>query len=282
MKHRLAAAGLGVLAAALVFVFMNRVSLDMRWVFLLGGVALFAAGLWLGSSPGAGIWTWLLLCLPLVGAFGYVALREFTPVWPHLLLWAIAGAAGLAVSRVFVRRPVLAAAAVLALAGGSVWYTARYLPAVISRALTHVRNEPAPAVALRDLDGRPIDTAAWKGKVVVLDFFSTWCAPCVAEMPPLQAARDQLGSRPDFVFLVVANDSGGDTPDSVRAFAARRGIRMPFAWDPGSFARKAFGFTGLPALAVLDRTGRIRLTHEGYNAADVNFREDLKRFATGL
>ena len=281
MKHRLAALGLGALALALVFGFMGRVSLDMRWVFLVGAFALFAAGLWLGRSPSTGIWTWILLCLPLVGVFGYVALREFTPVWPHLPLWGVAGAAGLAFPRAAARRPALAAAAVLVLAGGCVWYMARYLPAVISRALTHPRNEPAPAVALRDLDGRPIDTAAWRGKVVVLDFFSTWCAPCVAEMPQLQAARDHLQSRPDVVFLIVANDSGGDKPETVRAFAASRGIRLPFAWDPGSVAHKAFGFTGLPALAVIDRGGRVRLTHEGYNAADVNFREDLERFVAG-
>jgi peroxiredoxin len=282
MKHRLAALGLGALALALVFGFMSRVSLDMRWVFLVGAFALFASGLWLGRSPDSGLWTWILLCLPLVGVFGWVALRELPAVWPHLLLWAIAGAAGLAVSRAAGGRRALPATAALALAFGSAWYMASYLPMVISRALTHARNDPAPAVSLRNLDGQPIDTASWSGKVVVLDFFSTWCAPCVAEMPQLQAARDHLQSRPDIIFLVVANDSGGDKPENVRKFAADRGLRLPFAWDPGSVVHKAFGFTGLPALAVLDRTGRIRMTHEGYNAADVNFREDLERLAAGL
>jgi len=98
-KHRLAALGLGALALALVFGFMSSVSLDMRWVFLVGAVALFASGLWLGRPPDSGLWTWILLCLPLVGVFGWVALRELPAVWPHLLLWAVAGAAGLAVSR---------------------------------------------------------------------------------------------------------------------------------------------------------------------------------------
>ena len=282
MKHRLAAFGLGLLALALVFGFMSFVSLDMRWVFAVGAIALFVFGALLGASPRAGVDTWLLLTVPLAAAFGFVAVREFRPVWPHALLWLVSGGVGIAWSRSAGRRRIVAAAVGLALAAGSLWYTGRYLPRVISEALTHRRNDPAPSFALRDLDGRPIDAAAWNGKVVVLDFFSTWCAPCVAELPELQRARDDLRARDDVVFLVVANDSGGDRPPSVRAFAEKRGVRLPFAWDPGSAVHKAFGFTGLPALVVLDRSGRVRMTHEGYNAADVEFRRDLERFLESL
>ncbi|HEY1252203.1 MAG TPA: TlpA disulfide reductase family protein [Thermoanaerobaculia bacterium] len=283
MKHFAAALGLGLLALALVFGFMSVVSLDVRLVFAVGVLALFASGLWLGRSPRRSVWTWLLLTAPLAIGFGSVALRELPFLWPHVALWALCAAAGIGwvSARHAGRRRHLAAAGVLALGAVGLWYGTRYLPAVISKTLTRLRNDPAPSFALSDLDGRPIDAASWRDKVVVLDFFSTYCAPCVAELPQLQRARAELRS-PDIVFLVVANDSGGDDPAAVRAFAAKRGIDLAFAWDPGSVVHKAFGFTGLPALVVLDRAGRVRMRHEGYNAADVNFRDDLERFAASL
>ena len=74
---------------------------------------------------------------------------------------------------------------------------------------------------------------------------------------------------------MVANDSGGDTPESIRAFVEGRDLDVPFVYDPGGKAHKAFGFAGLPGLVVIDRTDRIRFTREGYNAAEHNFLENL-------
>ena len=169
-KHRLAALGLGALALALVFGFMSSVSLDMRWVFLVGAVALFASGLWLGRPPDSGLWTWILLCLPLVGVFGWVALRELPAVWPHLLLWAIAGAAGLAVSRAAAGRRALPAAAAVALAFASAWYMASYLPMVISRALTKCNvslrvGAPLTSSSRNLRKASPMTASFWVGSI---------------------------------------------------------------------------------------------------------------------
>ena len=81
---------------------------------------------------------------------------------------------------------------------------------------------------------------------------------------------------------MVASDAGGDTPERFKSFVGRRHITLPLAYDLGGKAHAAFGFTGVPALVVLDRTGRVRLTHEGYNASEMNFRRDLVRFLRTL
>jgi thiol-disulfide isomerase/thioredoxin len=117
---------------------------------------------------------------------------------------------------------------------------------------------------------------------VVLDFFATWCAPCIAELPELEEVRRHFAGRDDVTLLVVANDSGNDTRDSIRAFVAKRGLELEFAYDPGGKAHKAFGFAGLPGLVVIDRAGRIRLTREGYNSAESGFRKSLEDLVESL
>ena len=82
--------------------------------------------------------------------------------------------------------------------------------------------------------------------------------------------------------MVVASDVGGDTPERFKSFVERRHVKLPLAYDAGGKAHAAFGFSGVPALAVLDRSGRVRLTHQGYNASEMNFRRDLIRFLETL
>jgi len=99
--------------------------------------------------------------------------------------------------------------------------------------------------------------------------------------PAFLSVHAELRDESDIEFVVVASDVDGDTPERLKSFAQRH-ITLPLAYYPGGKAHKAFGLTGVPTLVVLDRMGRMRFTHEGYNASEMNFRRDLVQFLKTL
>lgn len=84
------------------------------------------------------------------------------------------------------------------------------------------------------------------------------------------------------IFVLVGTNKGGDTPDRVRAFAQHRHISLSVAFDPEQATMHAFGLNGFPNLVVIDRTGRVRLTHTGYNSSETSFRSDLTQLLQSL
>jgi peroxiredoxin len=152
----------------------------------------------------------------------------------------------------------------------------------MKRAFTHVTNAEAPQFTLQPITPGAVPTGATPGKILVLDFFATWCSPCIAELPELERLRADLQTNRDLQFVLVGTNSGGDTPERVRAFAQRRHISLPVAFDPERRAQQAFGLNGFPSLVVIDRTGRVRLTHQGYNSSETTFRYDLCQLLQSL
>lgn len=118
------------------------------------------------------------------------------------------------------------------------------------------KRPPAPPITGELLDGTPFDAAAWRGKVVVVNFWGSWCAPCRAEAPDLQAtylATRDLGV--EFLGVDVQ-----DSRDKAKAFQDGFGITYPSLFDPPS--RLALGFADVPpnvvpATILLDRGMRI-------------------------
>ena len=120
------------------------------------------------------------------------------------------------------------------------------------------------------------------GVPAVLDFFATWCSPCIAELPELERLRANLQTNRDIEFVLVGTNKGGDTAERVRAFAQRRHISLPVAFDPEQRTMRAFRVNGFPTLVVIDRTGRLRLTHSGYNSSETSFSHDLTQLLQSL
>ncbi len=276
------ALGIGLATAATTVAVILWVTNDMRLMLLLGAVGLFGGALWAGSSRRGGVVGFLLLNLPLLLLFGSQVVPEMPSLWPHMALWFALALLGWLGFRAQGRSSRTAIAAVAILAAVGSWYAFAYVPGAISNSLVRLQDEPAPEFAFDNLQGDAYPVASLEGKVVVLDFFATWCAPCIAELPEIDAIHRRYASAPDVEVLVVANDSGGDTPEGIREFLAGRELEVPFLYDPGGKAHKAFGFAGLPGLVVIDRAHRVRLTREGYNAAEHDFQENLAEMIESL
>jgi peroxiredoxin len=110
----------------------------------------------------------------------------------------------------------------------------------------------APAFSLPALDGQAVDLASFGGKVVVLNFWATWCPPCVAEMPSLQRLERALSPEG----LAVVTVSTDEDEAALRRFVKEHGLTLPVLRDPGGrVAAREYRTTGYPETFVLDRTG---------------------------
>ncbi len=113
---------------------------------------------------------------------------------------------------------------------------------------------PAPPDAFTDLAGNPVRLADFEGRVVLLNFWATWCAPCVREMPALDRLQAALGDR-GLAVVAVSIDRGAKV---IPPFAKRLGLaRLGLYHDPEGALFQAFGVTGLPATFLIGRQGQI-------------------------
>ena len=121
----------------------------------------------------------------------------------------------------------------------------------------------APAFSLPRADkiGEKVDLGKLRGKVVVLDFWATTCAPCRAEMLVLEALARRMGRRG---VEVVGVSAGGEPLGEVAAFVKRRGTPYAIAVDPDGAITTSYRVRSLPTLYVIDAAGRITASHVGY------------------
>lgn len=113
--------------------------------------------------------------------------------------------------------------------------------------------QDAPSFSVRDLSGKTVSLEEYRGKVVLLDFWATWCSPCVASMPKLQKLHAKYAAK-GFAVVGVAIDEGG--AKTVAPVVAKRKVTYPvlLATEP---TWKAYDVKTLPALFLVDRQGRI-------------------------
>src|SRR6202140_3742085 len=110
-----------------------------------------------------------------------------------------------------------------------------------------------PDFSMKDLQGREISSADLRGKVVLIDFWATWCEPCKKEMPGYQRLLDRYGSR-GFAVVGFKFDMMMDTEDPV-LFAKKNGVRYPLAVAAEDLKQKFGGIQGLPTTLLYDREG---------------------------
>jgi peroxiredoxin len=110
---------------------------------------------------------------------------------------------------------------------------------------------PAPGFLLNDSDGKVVRLDDLRGKVVLLNFWATWCPPCRLEMPSLEALQRQLGPRGLAVLAVASRDN----PGAVRSFFNEHRLSFPALLDPDAHAYGVYAVWSLPTTFVIDKQG---------------------------
>jgi thiol-disulfide isomerase/thioredoxin len=122
-----------------------------------------------------------------------------------------------------------------------------------------VRNpDPAPDFKLTALDGKPITLAALQGKVVLLNFWATWCGPCRAEIPDLVALQERYQGRLQIIGLNVDDEEA-----DIKQYVQETGINYPVAMTSNEVRIQFGGIPALPTSFVLDTEGRVVQKHVG-------------------
>ncbi|MEL6183631.1 MAG: TlpA disulfide reductase family protein [Myxococcota bacterium] len=151
---------------------------------------------------------------------------------------------------------VLCLLAAVGLAGRRVWEIASGTPPPVA-------GQPAPLFTAPLLEGGSFDLEGARGKVLLIDFWATWCPPCVASLPHLERIHGDFADR-DFAVIGVNQEPGDEA--RVRAFVAGKGLSFPTVMDAGEVGAR-YGVTSLPTTYLVDREGRVRAVFRGLVSA---------------
>ena len=114
--------------------------------------------------------------------------------------------------------------------------------------------DKAPAFVLKNLDGKEVASSEYAGKVVLLNFWATWCPPCQAEIPALNSLHNDYKSKGVEVVGISVDEDG---PEAVKAFAVQRGIDYPILMSSDAVIEAYGGIRGIPTTFLISRDGKI-------------------------
>ncbi len=125
---------------------------------------------------------------------------------------------------------------------------------------------PAPQFTLAARGGHSVSLAQYRGKVVMINFWASWCGPCRQEMPLLESIYKRY-NRLGFTLLGVNVE-----PDSKAAeeWLKDTPVSFPILFDTDSAVSKLYEVAGMPSTVIIDRTGKLRMVHRGYKPGDEN------------
>jgi cytochrome c biogenesis protein CcmG/thiol:disulfide interchange protein DsbE len=127
----------------------------------------------------------------------------------------------------------------------------------------------APAFSLKNSDHQSRTLASYKGHVVLINFWASWCAPCQQELPELDRLAAQYAKRGLRVVAINVDEDSANGQESLYKLGLNA-PRLEVLWDPRSKVVSAFDIQNLPASFILDTHGKIRFIHSGYQFADLS------------
>ena len=118
---------------------------------------------------------------------------------------------------------------------------------------------PAPDFTLTSLDGKKVRLSDLRGKIVLINFWATWCAPCRLEMPLIQERAERYSSQ-----LAVLGVNFDEPQDQVQSFVDELGLRFDVLLDPGAQVQDLYQVRGYPTSLFVDEAGIVRFIHIGF------------------
>jgi peroxiredoxin len=134
-------------------------------------------------------------------------------------------------------------------------------------------GDMVPSFKCRTIDGKTIDISKLRGKVIMINFFATWCPPCNLELPVLQSdIWDKYKNNPSFVLIILGREHN---EKEVTEFVKSKNFTMPFAADPDRNIYKLFATQYIPRNIIVDRDGRVIYQNRGYTKEEFDEIEKL-------
>lgn len=140
------------------------------------------------------------------------------------------------------------------------------LLAIALPALAITQSSPAPDFTLTARGGKTVSLSQFKGQVVMINFWATWCGPCRQEMPLLESIHKKYGKM-GFTLLGVNVEPD---PKAAEAWLKETPVSFPVLFDTKSEVSTLYSVSGMPSTVIIDRKGTIRMIHRGYKPGDEN------------
>lgn len=129
-------------------------------------------------------------------------------------------------------------------------------------------GDDAPSFRARTLNGNEtISNADLAGKVVFVDFWASWCPPCLKSLPEFEQLQTSFSGRGDVVVLAINLD---ENPEDAQDFVDNLNVTYKILEDKEGVIPESFGVNAMPTSYIIDKTGTIRYVHSGYKSGDVN------------
>ena len=271
-------------AVVLAVSFITREHQDIRSFLLATCIAFFVAA-HLRANPRRGR-LWLTVLLVALGGIAPVVTMNrlgiaFTaqPFIVSFLLMSVSAAIlGMGIRWLNARAGTGYAAALGCLSAVAILATVFVaIPRWIENGAYRSVNQEIRPFSIETLSGKKLSSEDWKGRVIVLSFWATWCTPCQTELPEIAALQAKYRDNPNVLIFALNSGNHGEAPAKAQAYLTKRNLMLNPAidsfgvapdedsWGP---AAKSLSVTSLPALYVLDRSGRLRVIHLDYDSSE--------------
>jgi thiol-disulfide isomerase/thioredoxin len=262
------------LAAFFLFILGDafiHLAADLRLCILSLAVLYLAAGFVRGQGGPGKIWLKGLL----VSSGGSLVLlvllwgQLLHPIVVMLLVIAnLSAICGVRARRLWLRSASRAALMILVPLSALALVVVTTIPGLATRIATRQISAAAPLFSITKLDGTVLNSAEFRGRVVVLDYWATWCPACRREMPELEKLYRRYQGNSRVSFWAVDVQDGGETPEKARAYMQNAGYTLPIAVGSETSSEALLKPEGFPSLVIIDTLGRVRLIHAGYDRSE--------------